>query len=242
MPRDWEVARSTNVRERSDQLNKLLAQIPADWQRLLGDEEQKPYWTELANFIDGLPDEPPSYPPPSLIFNAFRQTRCNDVKVVILGQDPYHNDGQAHGLSFSVPEGIALPPSLKNIFRELSTDLAKEAPASGDLRAWAQQGVLLLNTVLTVEAHQPHSHRNRGWEKFTDAVIQKLVQRSTPIAFVLWGRPAQTKRDLIPCPPHWVLEAPHPSPLSAHRGFFGSRPFSRINQWLVGQNRKPIEW
>ena len=206
------------------------------------DEANQPYWNDLVDFVDGLPADPPSYPPPSLIFNAFAQTRCDEVKVVILGQDPYHNEGQAHGLSFSVPDGIPFPPSLRNIYRELSTDLAREMPASGDLQAWARQGVLLLNTVLTVEAHRPHSHRNRGWEKFTDAVIRKLAQRPKPIAFVLWGKPAQAKQSLIPCPPHWILKAPHPSPLSAYRGFFGSRPFSRIDKWLINQDRQPIEW
>lgn len=223
-------------------MNRLWDQIPADWQALLEGEVAKPYWNGLSDFVDGLPGDPPTYPPPSLIFNAFHQTRCEQVSVVILGQDPYHNEGQAHGLSFSVPEGVPLPPSLKNIYRELRDDLGGDAPKAGDLQSWAQQGVLLLNTVLTVEAHRPHSHRKRGWEQFTDTVIQKLGQRSTPIAFVLWGKPAQAKRDLIPSPPHWILEAPHPSPLSAHRGFFGSRPFSRINQWLLSQNRQPITW
>lgn len=230
------------MHEWSNHLNRLWDQIPNDWQTLLDDEVDKPYWIGLSDFVDGLPVDPPTYPPSPLIFNAFHQTRCDEVSVVILGQDPYHNEGQAHGLSFSVPDGLPLPPSLKNIYRELCDDLGGDSPNSGDLRGWAQQGVLLLNTVLTVEAHRPHSHRKRGWEQFTDSVIAKLGQRSKPIAFVLWGKPAQTKRDLIPCPPHWVLEAPHPSPLSAHRGFFGSRPFSRINQWLTDQNRQPIEW
>ena len=161
---------------------------------------------------------------------------------MILGQDPYHNEGQAHGLSFSVPRGVSLPPSLRNIYRELEDDLGASPGLDGDLHHWAKQGVLLLNTVLTVEAHQPHSHRKKGWEDFTDAVIQKLVERESPIAFVLWGKPAQKKKDLILIPPHCIIESAHPSPLSARRGFFGSRPFSKINDWLNEQSQSPIQW
>ena len=206
------------------------------------DETKKGYWDSLEEFVLELPEEPPTFPPRDLIFNAFHQTRYHDVKVVILGQDPYHNDGQAHGLSFSVPRGVPLPPSLRNIYRELEDDLGASPGVDGDLHHWAKQGVLLLNTVLTVEAHQPHSHRKKGWEDFTDAVIQKLVERESPIAFVLWGKPAQKKKDLILIPPHYIIESAHPSPLSARRGFFGSRPFSKINDWLKEQSQSPIQW
>ncbi len=223
-------------------MHTLIDQLPQDWQRLLMDETKKDYWDSLEEFVLELPEEPPTFPPRELIFNAFHQTRYHDVKVVILGQDPYHNDGQAHGLSFSVPRGVSLPPSLRNIYRELEDDLGASPGLDGDLHHWAKQGVLLLNTVLTVEAHQPHSHRKKGWEDFTDAVIQKLVERESPIAFVLWGKPAQKKKDLILIPPHCIIESAHPSPLSARRGFFGSRPFSKINDWLNEQSQSPIQW
>ena len=223
-------------------MHTLIDQLPQDWQRLLMDETKKDYWDSLEEFVLELPEEPPTFPPRELIFNAFHQTRYHDVKVVILGQDPYHNDGQAHGLSFSVPRGVSLPPSLRNIYRELEDDLGASPGLDGDLHHWAKQGVLLLHTVLTVEAHQPHSHRKKGWEDFTDAVIQKLVERESPIAFVLWGKPAQKKKDLILIPPHCIIESAHPSPLSARRGFFGSRPFSKINDWLNEQSQSPIQW
>ena len=223
-------------------MHTLIDQLPQDWQRLLMDETKKDYWDSLEEFVLELPEEPPTFPPRELIFNAFHQTRYDDVKVVILGQDPYHNEGQAHGLSFSVPRGVSLPPSLRNIYRELEDDLGASPGLDGDLHHWAKQGVLLLNTVLTVEAHQPHSHRKKGWEDFTDAVIQKLVERESPIAFVLWGKPAQKKKDLILIPPHCIIESAHPSPLSARRGFFGSRPFSKINDWLTEQSQSPIQW
>ena len=206
------------------------------------DETTKDYWDSLEEFVLALPEKPPTFPPRELIFNAFHQTRYHDVKVVILGQDPYHNDGQAHGLSFSVPRGVPLPPSLRNIYCELEDDLGASPGVDGDLHHWAKQGVLLLNTVLTVEAHQPHSHRKKGWENFTDAVIQKLAERESPIVFVLWGKPAQKKKDLILIPPHCIIESAHPSPLSARRGFFGSRPFSKINDWLNEQSQSPIQW
>ena len=223
-------------------MHTLIDQLPQDWRTLLMDETKKDYWDSLEEFVLELPEEPPTFPPRELIFNAFHQTRYHDVKVVILGQDPYHNEGQAHGLSFSVPRGVSLPPSLRNIYRELEDDLGASPGVDGDLHHWAKQGVLLLNTVLTVEAHQPHSHRKKGWEDFTDAVIQKLVERESPIAFVLWGKPAQKKKDLILIPPHCIIESAHPSPLSARRGFFGSRPFSKINDWLKEQSQSPIQW
>ena len=206
------------------------------------DETKKDYWDSLEEFVLELPEEPPTFPPRELIFNAFHQPRYHDVKVVILGQDPYHNEGQAHGLSFSVPRGVSLPPSLRNIYRELEDDLGASPGLDGDLHHWAKQGVLLLTTVQTVEAHQPHSHRKKGWEDFTDAVIQKLVERESPIAFVLWGKPAQKKKDLMLIPPHRIIESAHPSPLSARRGFIGSRPFSKINDWLNEQSQSPIQW
>lgn len=179
------------------------------------------------------------FPQYEQIFHAFKLTPLNQVRVVILGQDPYHDDGQAQGLAFSVPDGMKLPPSLRNIFQELADDLCVEPPLSGDLSYWATQGVLLLNTSLTVRAHQANSHKNIGWQSLTDLVIQRLNQQSQPIIFVLWGKPAQKKRALITNPQHYILEAPHPSPLSAYRGFFGSKPFSKINQIL---DKHPIQW
>ena len=169
-------------------------------------------------------------------------TPFDNVKVVILGQDPYHGDNQAHGLSFSVQKGIALPPSLLNIYKELESDLGIPVAKSGDLTAWAKQGVLLLNTVLTVRAHEANSHRGQGWETFTDAVITSLNQSDHPIVFVLWGKPAQSKGKLITNPNHLILKAPHPSPLSSYRGFFGSKPFSQINEFLEKTDQTPIDW
>lgn len=182
------------------------------------------------------------YPPASQVFNAFKLTEFSAVKVVILGQDPYHGQGQANGLAFSVNPSIAVPPSLKNIYKELATDLAISTPTQGDLTHWATQGVLLLNTVLTVEAGKANAHRNQGWETFTDAVIRSLNQAEQHIVFLLWGRPAQGKIPLIEQNKHTVLTAPHPSPLSAHRGFFGCQHFSKTNQALVQHQQTPINW
>ena len=182
------------------------------------------------------------YPPGRDMFNAFWLTEFHDVKAVILGQDPYHGPGQAHGLSFSVRRGVNTPPSLQNIFKELNTDVGIERPAHGDLTAWAKQGVLLLNTVLSVRAHSANSHRGRGWEHLTDRVIAELNRQRTSIVFVLWGAAAGRKVAMIDGSKHLILRAPHPSPLSAHRGFFGCQHFSKINNYLVQKNLEPIEW
>ena len=177
-----------------------------------------------------------------MIFHAFEVTPLEDVKVVILGQDPYHGDGQAHGLCFSVQPQVAIPPSLENIYKELQDDLGCYIPNNGYLEKWAKQGVLLLNTVLTVRAHQANSHRGIGWEQFTDAAIKILNQQDRPIVFILWGRPAQQKKAMLNNPHHLILEAPHPSPLSAYRGFFGSKPFSQTNRFLEDHGVAPIDW
>lgn len=181
------------------------------------------------------------YPPVNQVFNAFKQTEFNQVKVVILGQDPYHGEGQANGLAFSVNPDIAIPPSLVNIYKEIESDIGTPPPKNGDLTHWAKQGVLLLNTVLTVEAHQANSHRGKGWEEFTDSVIQSLNQAEQHIVFLLWGKPAQTKIDLID-KRHTILTAPHPSPLSAYRGFFGCQHFSKTNKALIDHWQDPIQW
>jgi len=182
------------------------------------------------------------FPQGSNIFNAFNSTPFEKVKVVILGQDPYHGPGQAHGLSFSVQHGIALPPSLQNIFKELVSDVGCEYPKSGDLSHWAHEGVLLLNTLLTVRSGEPFSHKEQGWERFTDQVIRTLSEHREHIVFILWGAPAGKKASLIDAKKHLILKAPHPSPLSSYRGFFGSKPFSRTNDYLKSQGIAPIEW
>lgn len=182
------------------------------------------------------------FPPADDIFNAFHLTPLKDVKVVILGQDPYHNNGQAHGLCFSVQKGVTVPPSLVNIYQELHDDLGCEIPNHGCLTKWAQQGVLMLNTVLTVRAHQANSHRGIGWEEFTDAAIKVLNAQDRPMVFILWGSPAQKKTRMLNNPNHKILMAPHPSPLSAYRGFFGSRPFSQTNAFLTEHGLDPIDW
>ena len=174
--------------------------------------------------------------------DAFEKTPFHDVKVVILGQDPYHDDGQAHGLSFSVKSGVKIPPSLRNMYKELADDLDVPEPTTGNLNCWTKQGILLLNTVLTVEAHKAHSHKNKGWEQFTDAVIQRLNERAEPMIFVLWGKPAQQKKKFIDTTKHIVIEGTHPSPLSAYRGFFGSKPFSQINHQLIAWGHDPIQF
>ena len=182
------------------------------------------------------------FPPADDIFNAFHLTPLHEVKVVILGQDPYHNDGQAHGLCFSVKPDVDIPPSLVNIYQELHDDLGCYIPNNGYLTKWAKQGVLMLNTVLTVRAHQANSHRGMGWEQFTDAAIRILNEQDRPIVFILWGSPAQKKAQMLNNPKHLILKAPHPSPLSAYRGFFGSRPFSQTNEFLVKNGLEPIDW
>jgi uracil-DNA glycosylase len=215
-------------------------QLPDVWQSVLRDEFEKPYFRSLAEFVAGERSEHLVFPPEADVFNALRLTPLNRVKVLILGQDPYHDDGQAHGLSFSVRRGVPLPPSLRNIFKELNSDLNIPAASHGCLEAWAEQGVLLLNTVLTVRAHEANSHRRKGWEQFTTRILE-CVNLQPHVAFVLWGAPAQAKASLID-ERHLVVRSPHPSPLSAHRGFFGSRPFSRINEFLTTTGQSEINW
>ncbi len=213
-----------------------------DWQGYLAEEMQRPYYKELRQFLIQEYRTQKIYPDMYAIFNALHYTSLADTKVVILGQDPYHGPGQAHGLSFSVQPGIAPPPSLINIFKELQTDLGCTVPNNGCLKPWADQGVLLLNTVLTVREHAANSHHGRGWEIFTDKIIALLNEREKPLAFILWGSPARSKKKMITNPQHFIVESPHPSPLSASRGFFGSRPFSRVNTFLEQNGQTPIDW
>lgn len=217
--------------------------IHESWKKALQDEFQKPYMDELRTFLKKEIDERKTiYPKPSELFTAFNATPFDKVKVVILGQDPYHGPGQAHGLSFSVQAGVRTPPSLINIYKELSTDLGIRPAKHGNLRTWAEQGVLLLNSVLSVEAHKPASHKNRGWEKFTDRVIQALDASEAPKVFFLWGAYAQKKGAIIKREKHLVLESVHPSPLSASRGFFGTKQFSQANAFLIRNGMEPIHW
>lgn len=213
-----------------------------DWEGLLADEMKKPYYQELRRFLIEEYRTRRIFPDMYAIFNALHYTSYAETKVVILGQDPYHGEGQAHGLSFSVQAGVEPPPSLKNIFEELSSDLGCRAPNNGCLAPWAKQGVLLLNTVLTVRAHTAASHHGHGWEQFTDRIIELLSAREKPLVFILWGAPARRKKAMIAAPPHAVIESAHPSPLSAFRGFFGSRPFSRANAFLESTGQTPIDW
>lgn len=213
------------------------------WAKILSQEQRKPYFSRLKALVEAAYAEATVYPPADSLFTAFRLTPPEQVRVVILGQDPYHEPGQAHGLSFSVPEGVAIPKSLKNIYRELEDDLGIPPKNHGCLTGWAGQGVLLLNSVLTVEAHKAGSHKSFGWEKFTDSVIAATNALPQPIAFVLWGNYAIRKATLIQSDaPRLVLTDVHPSPLSAYRGFFGSRPFSKINDFLRSQGQMPIDW
>lgn len=212
------------------------------WHDVIGEEKEKEYFKKVRLFEREERSRHQVFPKAENVFKALELTPFDQVKVVILGQDPYHGDNQAHGLSFSVQKGIALPPSLLNIYKELESDLGIPVAHSGDLTAWAKQGVLLLNTVLTVRAHEANSHRGQGWEIFTDAVISSLNQASHPIVFILWGRPAQEKEKLITNPKHVVLKSVHPSPLSAYRGFFGSKPFSKANAFLEATGQTPIDW
>jgi uracil-DNA glycosylase len=222
--------------------------LEASWQQKLGNELQQAYITELATFIEKeyATAPVPIYPPKELIFNAFYQTPFDQVKVLIMGQDPYHGPHQAHGLSFSVPKGIKLPPSLQNIFKELETDIHFLRPQHGCLLSWAQQGVLMLNATLTVRQGDPLSHHGRGWERFTDAAVRKLEEREDPVIFVLWGKSAQDKcrflRDTGIPSRHYVLTAAHPSPFSANHGFFGCHHFSKINEILKHLGKEPIDW
>jgi len=216
--------------------------ISNDWLRELGGEFRKPYYAQLYKTVMNEYRTRQIFPAPDDIFNAFHFTPLSEVKVVILGQDPYHNDGQAHGLCFSVKPDVEIPPSLVNIYQELHDDLGCYIPNNGYLEKWARQGVMLLNTVLTVRAHQANSHRGIGWEEFTDAAIRILDAQDRPMVFILWGRPAQAKKTMLTNPKHLILEAPHPSPLSAYRGFFGSRPFSQTNAYLEENGLAPVDW
>ncbi len=219
-----------------------MGMIQNDWLEPLKPEFRKPYYAELFKFVQNEYATRKIFPPADDIFNAFHLTPLHEVKVVILGQDPYHNDGQAHGLCFSVKPDVEVPPSLVNIYQELHDDLGCYIPNNGYLVKWAKQGVLMLNTVLTVRAHQANSHRGMGWEQFTDAAIRILNEQDRPIVFILWGSPAQKKAQMLDNPKHLILKAPHPSPLSAYRGFFGSRPFSKTNEFLVKNGLAPIDW
>jgi uracil-DNA glycosylase len=216
--------------------------IPAGWKKVLASEVKQPYFKALEDFVDQQRRAHTVFPPEGEVFTALRLTPYPAVAVFILGQDPYHDDGQAHGLAFSVRPGVTPPPSLRNIFKELKDDVGFRIPNNGYLVPWAKQGVLLLNAVLTVRAHQPNSHKNKGWEKFTDAVLQAVSDRPDPVVFVLWGGYARKKKALIDTQRHIIIESAHPSPLSAHNGFFGSRPFSKINAALKKAGRAPIDW
>jgi uracil-DNA glycosylase len=216
--------------------------LPESWRGAVHRQLDAPLLSDLMQFVADERAHHTVFPPQAQVFTALETTPLPAVRAVILGQDPYHGDGQAHGLAFSVPPGIPTPPSLRNIFAELQSDLGVPKPTSGSLLPWARQGVLLLNTVLTVRSHAAHSHKGRGWEAFTDAVLRAVNDRPEPVIFLLWGAPAQKKRSLIDTTRHTVLEAPHPSPLSAYTGFFGSRPFSRANAALVDAGRSPIDW
>lgn len=213
-----------------------------DWLPALKEEFRKPYYAQLFAFVKDEYAARVIYPPADDIFNAFHFTPLHEVKVVILGQDPYHNEHQAHGLCFSVQPDQEIPPSLVNIYQELHDDLGCYVPNNGYLVKWAEQGVLMLNTVLTVRAHAANSHQGKGWEEFTDAAIRALNKQDRPIVFILWGKPAQMKKSMLNNPSHLILEAPHPSPLSAFRGFFGSRPFSKTNNFLKEHGEEPIDW
>lgn len=219
-----------------------MAAITNDWLKPLSQEFKKPYYAKLYKAIRTEYETQVVFPAPEDMFNAFDFTPLSEVKVVILGQDPYHNEGQAHGLCFSVKPEVEIPPSLVNIYTELQSDLGCYIPNNGYLTKWARQGVLMLNTVLTVRAHQANSHRGLGWETFTDAVIKILNEVDRPIVFILWGRPAQNKKAMLNNSKHLILEAPHPSPLSAYRGFFGSKPFSQTNAFLEANHLTPIDW
>ncbi len=219
-----------------------MSQISNDWLTVLKDEFKKPYYKRLFDFVREEYKTKTIFPPADDIFNAYHFTPLSDVKVVIIGQDPYHDIGQAHGLCFSVKENVKIPPSLLNIYKELKDDLGCYIPNNGYLVKWAKQGVLLLNTVLTVRAHEANSHQNKGWEEFTDATIKALNKQDRPIVFLLWGAPAGKKAAMLDNPKHLVLKAPHPSPLSAHRGFFGCKHFSKCNDFLTKNGLNAIDW
>lgn len=219
-----------------------MGAITNDWAEKLKPEFSKPYYKDLYNRVKDEYSRYLIFPPADDIFNAFHFTPLSEVKVVILGQDPYHNVGQAHGLCFSVKPDVEIPPSLVNIYKELNEDLGCSIPNNGYLTKWAKQGVMMLNTVLTVRAHQANSHHDIGWEQFTDAAIRILNEEDRPIVYMLWGSPAQRKASMLNNPKHLILKAPHPSPLSAYRGFFGCKHFSQANEFLVANGLEPIDW
>ena len=219
-----------------------MGAIQNDWLEPLAPEFKKPYYAKLYKTIREEYSTKQIFPPADEIFTAFEMTPLSDVKVVIIGQDPYHGDGQAHGLCFSVKPDVETPPSLVNMYKELNSDLGCYIPNNGYLTKWAKQGVLMLNTVLTVRAHQANSHRGIGWEEFTDATIRILNEQDRPIVYLLWGKPAQMKKSMLNNPKHLILEAPHPSPLSAYRGFFGCQHFSKTNTFLIENGLTPIDW
>ncbi len=216
--------------------------MKTDWNPILHEQLDQPYWGELQSFVAGERQAGPVYPAADKVFAALHLTPYSQVKVLILGQDPYHGPGQAHGLCFSVPPGVTPPPSLRNIFAELRADVGCEPPDHGSLESWAAQGVLLLNATLTVRAHQAASHQGKGWERFTDAVIEAVAAKEDRVVFILWGAYARKKKRLIDLDRHTVIESAHPSPLSAHNGFLGSRPFSRANAALAAAGRQPVDW
>ena len=220
----------------------MNVRISPEWQKILQPEFDAPYFKQLTDFVRSEYQTQQIFPPAKLIFNAFDSCQPQNLKVVILGQDPYHNDGQAMGLSFSVPQGISIPPSLVNIYKEIAQETGRQTPQDGDLTRWASQGVLLLNATLTVRAHQPGSHQGHGWEMFTDNVIARISQDLNGIVFMLWGSYAIRKGTLIDKNRHLVLTAPHPSPLSAYRGFFGCGHFAKANEYLTSTGRQPIDW
>lgn len=220
-----------------------MALIENDWLDEISEEFKKPYYRNLFQFVKEEYAKTTVYPPADDIFNAMHLTPLSKVKVVILGQDPYHNVNQAHGLSFSVPPSQKeIPPSLQNIYKELQDDIGCVIPNNGYLKKWADQGVLMLNTVLTVRAHQANSHQGKGWEQFTDAILSAVNKQDRPVVYLLWGRPAQSKASMLDNEKHLILKAPHPSPLSAYRGFFGCKHFSRANEFLVNNGMNPIDW
>ncbi|PET71290.1 uracil-DNA glycosylase [Bacillus sp. AFS001701] len=219
-----------------------MLQLTSNWREKLKPEFEKPYFKDLLQFLEKEYKEQTIYPAKEHLFQALNECSYEVCKVVIIGQDPYHQPGQAHGLSFSVLPGVKIPPSLRNIYKELNSDLGIEIPTSGYLIKWAKQGILLLNTVLTVREGEPNSHKNKGWELFTNTILSELNKQDRPIIFVLWGKHAQAKEELITSNHHVILKSHHPSPLSASRGFFGSKPFSKINQKLVDLQLEPIDW
>lgn len=220
----------------------MSVQIEASWKEALQEEFEKDYFKSLSKTVRNAYVSKDVFPPPKLVFNAFEHCPFQKIKIVILGQDPYHNPGQAHGLSFSVPNGVKPPPSLQNIYKEIATDIGTDIPKSGNLERWAEQGVLLLNATLTVEQNKPGSHQGLGWEVFTDAVIKKISDEKEHVVFLLWGKYAQDKGKSIDAKKHLILTAAHPSPFSAHNGFFGCKHFSKANRYLEDHGIEPIVW